>query len=313
MDTLKRFLCDWGSPDSNMLLFFLFTSFLLGLLTGWLMWGRKIQAMLNQVGERDATITDLNAKLTLKEEELGKANKSTEELLLRNRTLSEEKGQLHANVMAANSEIETLKLAASAAAISVPMAAAVVAPTAIVAPEIELEIATDDDNDSLIDILETEPEEEIIAAEPQIAVEDIVAAEAIAEVAAEEITISEPIAEEVTAIEETQATEEASAESEAATNEGEEMSASAVISPDDLKVVEGIGPKIEALLNDAGIMTFKQLSEATTEHLNEVLAAAGRRYQIHDPSTWARQALMAFDGQWDELKVWQDNLKGGKE
>jgi predicted flap endonuclease-1-like 5' DNA nuclease len=303
MDTLKRFLCDWGSPDSNMLLFFLLTSFLLGLLTGWLIWGRKIQAMLNQVGERDATITDLNAKLTLKEEELGKANKSTEELLLRNRTLSEEKGQLHANVMAANSEIETLKLAASAATISVPMAAAVVAPTAIVAPEIELEIATDDDNDSLIDILETELEEEIVAAAPEVVVEDIIEEEVIAEVEAveEEITISEPIAEE------------ASAESEAATNEGEEMSASAVITPDDLKVVEGIGPKIEGLLNDAGIMTFKQLSEASTEHLNEILAAAGRRYQIHDPSTWARQALMAFDGQWDELKVWQDNLKGGKE
>jgi predicted flap endonuclease-1-like 5' DNA nuclease len=308
MDTLKRFLCDWGSPDSNMLLFFLLTSFLLGLLTGWLIWGRKIQAMLNQVSERDATITDLNAKLTLKEEELGKANKSTEELLLRNRTLSEEKGQLHANVIAANSEIETLKLAASAAAISVPMAAAVVTPTAIVAPEIELEIATDDDNDSLIDILETEPEEEIVAAAPEVVVEDIVAAEVLAEVEAaeEEITISEPIAEEIAAVEEIVA-------SEAATNEGEEMSASAVITPDDLKIVEGIGPKIEGLLNDAGIMTFKQLSEATTEHLNEVLAAAGRRYQIHDPSTWARQALMAFNGQWDELKVWQDNLKGGKE
>jgi predicted flap endonuclease-1-like 5' DNA nuclease len=155
----------------------------------------------------------------------------------------------------------------------------------------------------LIDILETELEEEIVAAAPEVVVEDIIEEEVIAEVEAveEEITISEPIAEE------------ASAESEAATNEGEEMSASAVITPDDLKVVEGIGPKIEGLLNDAGIMTFKQLSEASTEHLNEVLAAAGRRYQIHDPSTWARQALMAFDGQWDELKVWQDNLKGGKE
>ncbi len=307
MDTLKRFLCDWGSPDSNMLLFFLLTSFLLGLLTGWLIWGRKIQAMLNQVSERDATITDLNAKLTLKEDELNKANKSTEELLLRNRNLSEEKGQLHANSMAYQAEIEQLKLAASAAAISVPMVAAVVAPTVAVAPEIALEIATDDDNDSLMDILETEIEEESIVTEPA---EEIVAATVIPEVIEEEAIVAEEI---IAVAEEIVVSEEPSSESEAATSEGEEMSASVVITPDDLKIVEGIGPKIEGLLNDAGIMTFKQLSEASTERLNEILAAAGRRYQIHDPSTWARQGLMALNAQWDELKIWQDNLKGGKE
>jgi hypothetical protein len=33
---------------------------------------------------------------------------------------------------------------------------------------------------------------------------------------------------------------------------------------------------------------------------------------MHDPTTWPEQAKMAADGNWDELKTLQDNLKGGK-
>jgi predicted flap endonuclease-1-like 5' DNA nuclease len=82
--------------------------------------------------------------------------------------------------------------------------------------------------------------------------------------------------------------------------------------PDDLKVVEGIGPKIEELLHDAGIRTFGQLAIASPERINEILHTAGPRFQIHDPATWPQQATLARDGQWDELKAWQDALKGGK-
>lgn len=82
--------------------------------------------------------------------------------------------------------------------------------------------------------------------------------------------------------------------------------------PDDLKVVEGIGPKIEELLHEAGIRTFGQLAVASPERIKEILHAAGPRFQIHDPATWPKQAALARDGQWDELKAWQDALKGGK-
>jgi predicted flap endonuclease-1-like 5' DNA nuclease len=90
------------------------------------------------------------------------------------------------------------------------------------------------------------------------------------------------------------------------------MVAPTVISHDDLKVVEGIGPKIEELLNQAGIYTFHQLANTTPTHLTEILRAAGSRFQIHDPSTWAAQALLAAEGKMDELKKWQNELSRGK-
>ncbi len=44
-----------------------------------------------------------------------------------------------------------------------------------------------------------------------------------------------------------------------------------------------------------------------------MLATAGGQFATHDPETWPKQAEMARDGKWDELKVWQDELDGGRE
>ncbi len=82
---------------------------------------------------------------------------------------------------------------------------------------------------------------------------------------------------------------------------------------DDLKKIEGIGPKIEEHFNNAGIYTFAQLAATDVEHLKEILHAAGPRYAIHNPGTWPQQSAMCAAGQWDELKVWQDAHIGGKE
>ncbi len=84
-------------------------------------------------------------------------------------------------------------------------------------------------------------------------------------------------------------------------------------SPDDLRIVEGIGPKIEQVLNENGISTFLQLSETSEERLREILAAAGGRFKVHDPATWPAQARMAFVGDWEILKSWQEVLKSGKQ
>jgi len=82
---------------------------------------------------------------------------------------------------------------------------------------------------------------------------------------------------------------------------------------DDLKVVEGIGPKIERLLNDAGIRTFAELARTSVERLREILREAGPRFRLADPTTWPRQAGMAAEERWDELKDYQDALQGGRE
>ncbi|MCP9768260.1 hypothetical protein EGI22_10080 [Lacihabitans sp. LS3-19] len=81
---------------------------------------------------------------------------------------------------------------------------------------------------------------------------------------------------------------------------------------DDLKIVEGIGPKIEELCNNAGIYTFAELADTTAEKLKAILDAAGSRFQMHDPTTWPAQSALARDGKWDELKKWQDELNKGK-
>ena len=82
--------------------------------------------------------------------------------------------------------------------------------------------------------------------------------------------------------------------------------------PDDLKVVEGIGPKINELLLAAGIRSFIELSDTPIERLKQILSDAGDRYRIHDPSTWPQQAKLCAEGQWDALRELQDKLVAGR-
>lgn len=81
---------------------------------------------------------------------------------------------------------------------------------------------------------------------------------------------------------------------------------------DNLKIVEGIGPKIEELFNNNGILTFAKLAATDSERLREILVNAGTNFQIHDPTTWPEQSALARDGKWNELKAWQDELYKGR-
>ncbi len=82
---------------------------------------------------------------------------------------------------------------------------------------------------------------------------------------------------------------------------------------DDLKKIEGIGPKIAEVFINAGITTFAQMAESTPETLKDILAEAGPSFASRNPSTWPEQAKLAFEGKWDELKELQDRLMGGIE
>jgi len=81
---------------------------------------------------------------------------------------------------------------------------------------------------------------------------------------------------------------------------------------DDLRRIEGIGPKIAEILNNGGITTFSQLASTDASQVKALLDAAGSRFRTHDPGTWGEQAALARDGRWDELKDLQDRLDGGK-
>lgn len=80
--------------------------------------------------------------------------------------------------------------------------------------------------------------------------------------------------------------------------------------PDNLEIVEGIGPKIASLLKDAGIVTFKQLAETEVNKLEKILEEANLR--IADPASWPEQAALAAAGKMAELETLQDSLKGGR-
>ncbi|TDL99776.1 MAG: 50S ribosomal protein L21 [Flavobacteriaceae bacterium] len=80
---------------------------------------------------------------------------------------------------------------------------------------------------------------------------------------------------------------------------------------DDLTKIEGIGPKVKELFNESGIVTFSDLAAKSSDELKAILEPKGGRYAAMDPSTWPKQAEMAADGNWDELKKWQDELNAG--
>jgi large subunit ribosomal protein L21 len=81
---------------------------------------------------------------------------------------------------------------------------------------------------------------------------------------------------------------------------------------DDLKLIEGIGPKAAEALVAAGIDTFAILASTNADAVKEILEASTSKLSHLDPTTWAQQAQLAADGKMDELKKLQDELNGGK-
>ncbi len=81
----------------------------------------------------------------------------------------------------------------------------------------------------------------------------------------------------------------------------------------DLKLVEGIGPKLEELLKGAGIANLAVLAQTKAEDIQGIMDKEGGTFKLADPSTWQKQAKMAVEGKWDRLEEFQEFLKGGKE
>ncbi|NTW02259.1 MAG: helix-hairpin-helix domain-containing protein, partial [Oscillochloris sp.] len=123
---------------------------------------------------------------------------------------------------------------------------------------------------------------------------------------AEEPAAEEPVAEEPVA--EEPATEEPAAEEPVAEEPAEAREAR----PKDLEKIEGIGPKIAALLVSNDILDLSDLAATSATQLKEILTAAGSRYAIADPTTWPEQAALGAKGAWSELTALQKTLKAGR-
>jgi len=82
---------------------------------------------------------------------------------------------------------------------------------------------------------------------------------------------------------------------------------------DDLTKVEGIGPKASGALKDAGINSFEKLANSKVAVIQKILDESDGRFGMMNPGSWPKQAKMAADGKWDQLKKWQDEHDGGLE
>ena len=81
---------------------------------------------------------------------------------------------------------------------------------------------------------------------------------------------------------------------------------------DDLTKIEGVGKKIADLLTAENILTYKDLSKISVKKLKNILETAGSKFQMHDPTSWPKQAKLAAAGKWEELEALQKELIGGK-
>jgi len=81
---------------------------------------------------------------------------------------------------------------------------------------------------------------------------------------------------------------------------------------DDLKIIEGIGPRLELILYNGGIRTFKELAETRVDKIKEIMIAAGKNPNFNDPSTWPEQARLLANGEMEKFKAYTKWLDGGK-
>jgi len=99
--------------------------------------------------------------------------------------------------------------------------------------------------------------------------------------------------------------------SRAPTSVQTEAPAAPTQTPDNLVVIEGIGPKIASVLASNGITTFAELAATPASLIDQILDREGLR--LADPITWPEQARLAAAGDWDGLNALQGRLKAGRQ
>ena len=81
----------------------------------------------------------------------------------------------------------------------------------------------------------------------------------------------------------------------------------AKLKTDNLQIIEGIGPKMNEVLNENGIKDWSVLAASSLEELKAILAKYGDKYKIIDPSDWAKQASYAANKDWEGLMKHQSD------
>jgi predicted flap endonuclease-1-like 5' DNA nuclease len=84
------------------------------------------------------------------------------------------------------------------------------------------------------------------------------------------------------------------------------------LKPDDLLIIEGIGPKMNAALVAAGIDTFAELAETSEARLRSIIEKAELSFSPSLP-TWAKQAEFLVKGDQEGFKKYTEHLVAGRE
>ncbi len=77
---------------------------------------------------------------------------------------------------------------------------------------------------------------------------------------------------------------------------------------DDLRIIEGIGPKIAATLKAVGIQTFADLAARQPDEVERIVRDAGVRMVGHADS-WIEQAKLAAQGRWEDLETYKASVR----
>lgn len=82
--------------------------------------------------------------------------------------------------------------------------------------------------------------------------------------------------------------------------------------PEDLRFIQGLGARIQELLNEKGVKSFVDLAKASQASVKAVLEQAGPRFKNQDPKPLIEQAKLVKAEKWSELESLQAELMKGK-
>jgi len=80
-------------------------------------------------------------------------------------------------------------------------------------------------------------------------------------------------------------------------------------SKQDLQVIDGIGPKIEKVLNEAGIDSYLKLAQCSNETIDSIMQKSFTNWKAFNTFTWPEQAMLANAGKMDVLEAFIEKLK----
>jgi len=245
-------------------------SSLLGLLLGWLIWGR-LRSRITELEESNRKLISSNKSLgaELESAQADSASHKSDVSMLNGRVREK--------------EVEARELASSLAACE-ERNRNLLASGSMASPSEEVQGIADINDEPELEIVDEATEEPI--PEPEI-IDDVV--------------------EEPAPVEPPPSPEPLAAVSASRPN------LYAALKNDDLQIVEGIGPKMNEVLTNAGIKNWSVLAAKSTADLRAILDSVNqKRYRIIDPSPWPTQARLADEGKWDELIAMQKGLSSGR-